>query len=225
MKMLVVEDDVSLRQAVARVLREEGYTIEEASAGDEGLLYAEQDVFDLVVLDVMLPGMDGLSVVRRLRARGVATPIVLLTARDGVEDRVRGLDAGADDYVVKPFAMQELLARVRAMLRRKGAVGADGELEFAGLGLRPRELEGYAGGQPLRLTQKEYKLLEYLLLNREQILTREQIMDRVWGFESDAAGSVVDVYIHYLRRKLAPAGLDALLHTVRGVGFMLRGSR
>ena len=224
MNLLVVEDDEPLRSAIVRVLREEGYEVQPSGAGDEGLLYAEQNIFDCVVLDVMLPGMSGLAALRQLRAKGLATPVLLLTARDGVEDRVNGLDAGADDYVVKPFAMPELLARVRALLRRHGAVGPEGELEYAGVSLRPRELEGYAGSEPLRLTQKEYKLLEYLLLNREQIVTREQIMDRVWGFESEAAGGVVDVYIHYLRKKLAPAGLDGLLHTVRGVGFMLRGS-
>jgi len=221
LKVLIVEDDIPLLQAVARVLREEGFAVDESSRGDEALYLTESLVYDLVLLDVMLPRRDGISIVRELRARAIDTPVLLLTARDAVEDRVRGLDAGADDYLVKPFAIPELLARTRAVLRRRGAL-AQGELRFGGLSLRPKELEAYAGDAPLRLTQKEYELLEYLLMNKEQIVTRGQILDRVWGFDSPAGEGVVDLYIHYLRKKLAPSGCDALIHTVRGVGYMLK---
>ncbi len=223
MRILVVEDDAPLREAVVAVLMEDDYTVDEAAGGDEGLYQARQGVYDLLILDVMLPGTDGLEIVRRLRAEGCRTPIMLLTARDSVAAKVAGLDTGADDYLVKPFAVPELLARVKALLRRGGPVGTDGDLHYGGLVANPRVKDAFAGDTALRLTIKEYELLEFLLLNREQILTREQIFDRVWGFESDTTHGIVDLYIHYLRKKLAPFGRDGLVRTVRGAGFMLKG--
>lgn len=223
MRVLIVEDDAGLRDAVATVFAEESYQVDEAGDGEEGLLLAEQGIHDLLVLDIMLPGLTGIEIVKRLRKKGQTVPILLLTARDSVADRVKGLDAGADDYVVKPFAVQELLARARAVLRRHGVLNPEGDLSYDRLSLRPKSHDGYVEDQPLKLTAKEYKLLEFLLLNKEQILTREQIFDRVWGFDVDTSSSVVDVYLHYLRKKLAPAGCDHLLRTVRGVGYMLSG--
>lgn len=223
MRVLIVEDDAGLRDAVVTVFAEESYQVDEAGDGDEGLLLAEQGIHDLLVLDIMLPGLSGIEIVKRLRKKGQTVPILLLTARDSVADRVKGLDAGADDYVVKPFAVQELLARARAVLRRHGVLNPEGDLGYDRLSLRPKAHDGYVDDQPLKLTAKEYKLLEFLLLNKEQILTRDQIFDRVWGFDVDTNSSVVDVYLHYLRKKLAPVGCGHLLRTVRGVGYMLTG--
>ncbi|PWV98687.1 DNA-binding response OmpR family regulator [Paenibacillus cellulosilyticus] len=222
MRILLVEDERPLREAIATVLKEEAYGVDEAEDGHEGLYLAEQRIHDLIVLDIMLPGMDGLAVLDALREKGIETPVLLLTAMDSVEDRVRGLDTGADDYMVKPFAMRELLARLRVLLRRRSQGTRDGELQYGRLTVRSPYMEGYANGEGLKLTAKEFELMEFLLLNREQILTKEQLLDRVWGIDSDASLGVVDVYVHYLRRKLAPSGCDGYIHTIRGVGYMLK---
>ncbi len=222
MRILVVEDDGLLREAVATVLKEEAYQVDEADNGPDGLYLAQQRVHDLLVLDIMIPGMDGLTVLSELRRQGAAMPVLLLTARDAVADRVKGLDSWADDYLVKPFATLELLARIRALLRQLSAGAPDGELQYGQLGLKCQHKEAYAQGKPLKLTLKEYELLEYFMLGREQILTKEQLLDRVWGIDSDAGLGVVDVYVHYLRRKLAPFGLDSCIQTVRGVGYLLK---
>jgi len=222
MHVLLVEDDRPLREAVRAVLLEEGYQVDEADNGDDGLHLAEQGIYDLLLLDLMLPGRSGLALTRDLRRAGVTTPILLLTARDAVDDRVAGLDAGADDYLGKPFATQELLARTRALLRRNGKMSPEGDIVYGRITLRPRAHDAYVDGQPLKLTAKECKLLEFLLLNREQILTREQIFDRIWGVDVDTGASVVDVYMHYLRKKLAVHQCEGLLQTVRGVGYMLK---
>lgn len=222
MRILVVEDDRPLRDAVATLLKEESYQVDEADNGADGLYLAQQRVHDLIVLDIMLPGMNGLSVLSELRSQGIVMPILLLTARDSVEDRVTGLDSGADDYLVKPFATPELLARIRVLLRRLSLGAPDGELHYGQLSVKCQFMEGYAKGEPLKLTLKEYELMECLLLNREQILTKEQLLDRVWGIDSEAGLGVVDVYVHYLRKKLAPSGSDRYVHTIRGVGYMLK---
>lgn len=222
LRILIVEDERALRDAVATVLKEEAYQVDEADNGLEGLYLAEQRIHDLIILDVMLPGMDGVTVLGELRKKGVAVPILLLTAKDGVEDRVLGLDAGADDYMIKPFAMRELLARLRVLMRRHLRGAKDGELNYGNLSVRCHFMEGYANGEPLKLTAKEFELMEFLLLNREQILTKEQLLDRVWGIDSDASPGVVDVYVHYLRKKLTPSGCDQYIHTIRGVGYMLK---
>ncbi|MBL0388432.1 response regulator transcription factor [Tumebacillus sp. ITR2] len=224
MRILLVEDDRPLLDAIRQMFEEDSYAVDTAEHGDDGLMLAEQGIYDLIVLDIMLPGTSGLDILQHLRKRGLATPILLLTARDTVEDRVRGLDAGADDYLVKPFAVAELLARARALLRRNGSVNPDGELTYGRLSIRPKSRDGYVDNQPLKLTAKEYKLFEFLLVNREQILTREQIFDRVWGFEVETNTSVVDVYLHYLRKKLAVHSCDHLIQTVRGVGCILKGT-
>lgn len=222
LRILVVEDDGVLREAIVAILRGENYTVEEAAGGDEGLYAAEQDIYDLIVLDIMLPEITGLDIVKALRASGSTVPILLLTARDSVDDRVAGLESGADDYLVKPFAMRELLARIKALLRRKGNLVNEDQPGYGGISLNGRVRDGFVGSQPLGLSAKEYEVLEFLVLNREQILTKNQIFDRIWGFESDTSLTIVDLYIHYVRKKLGRFGLDGLIHTVRGAGYMLR---
>ncbi|MCM3631269.1 response regulator transcription factor [Paenibacillus glycanilyticus] len=222
MRILIVEDERPLRDAIATVLKEEAYQVDEADNGLEGLYLGEQRIHDLIILDIMLPGMDGVAVLQELRRKGVAVPILLLTAKDGVEDRVLGLDAGADDYMIKPFAMRELLARLRVLMRRQLRGAKDGELTYGSLSVKCHFMEGFANDEPLKLTAKEFELMEFLLLNREQILTKEQLLDRVWGIDSDASPGVVDVYVHYLRKKLTPSGCDRYIHTIRGVGYMLK---
>ncbi len=222
MRILAVEDEIPLLHAVADILREEGYVVDCADRGDDGLYMAETGIYDLLVLDIMLPGLDGLSIVKKLRANGIRIPVLFLTAKDSVDARVKGLDAGADDYLVKPFAVEELLARIRALFRRNGKIGMEGELSYGLIQLKEKEHDGYVGDQPLKLTSKEYELLKYFLCNREQILTREQIFDRVWGIDSEANYGIVEVYVHYLRKKLADHGCESYIRTIRNVGYMLK---
>ncbi|QGQ95528.1 DNA-binding response regulator [Paenibacillus psychroresistens] len=222
MRILVVEDDLPLRKVITELFEEESYQVDGTDSGDDGLFLAEQGIYDLLVFDIMLPGMSGLAIVRKLRLQAMATPILFLTAKDSVEDRVQGLDVGADDYLVKPFAVSELLARVRALLRRQGAIGAEGEISYCGISIKPKLHDAFVAGMPMQLTIKEYELMEYLVLNNQQILTREQIFDRIWGFDSDTANGIVDLYIHYLRKKMSLHNCEHLLHTVRGVGYRLK---
>lgn len=220
-KILVVEDDRMLREAVVAVLREDDYLIEEAGAGDEGLYLAQQGIYDLLILDIMLPEVTGLEIVKGLRAQGNTVPILLLTAKDSIEDKVMGFNCGADDYLVKPFAVPELLVRVKALLRRTGMGGKEREHYYGDVSVHPKLKDGFIGDHPLQLTSKEYEILEYLMLNQERILSREQVFDRVWGLESETGIGIVDLYIHYLRKKMSPYGRDHLVRTVRGAGFML----
>ncbi len=221
MKILVVEDDQPLLETIISILKEESYEVDFAVDGDNGLFLAKQNIYDLLICDIMLPQRSGLVIVKELRNNEIHIPVLFLTAKDSVQDRVNGLDAGADDYLVKPFAVAELLARVRALLRRKRTVEEE-EIRYGPISLRQSEHDGFVDGKPLKLTIKEYELLEYLLYNREQILTREQIFDRVWGFDSEAAISIVDVYVHFLRKKLAQSGYGQYIQTVRGVGYVFR---
>lgn len=222
MKILVVEDDLILRETVVALLLEEKYLVDQAAAGDEGLYLAEQGIYDLLLLDVMLPELSGLEIIKALRSQGSEVPIILMTARDSIDDRVMGLDSGADDYLVKPFAVPELLARIKALLRRTGNLSNEGELSYGGVSLNSKLRDGFVNGNALELTTKEYDLLEFLILNKGHILTREQIFDRIWGFESDTTISIVDLYIHYLRKKLLPYQHDTLIQTVRGAGFICK---
>ncbi|BBH20108.1 DNA-binding response regulator [Paenibacillus baekrokdamisoli] len=223
MKILIVEDDLPLLEAIKEIFENESFDTTGASTGDEGYFLAEQGSYDLILLDVMLPGMNGLDIVKHLRTHQVSTPIIMLTAKDSVEDCVRGLDAGADDYVTKPFAVTVLLARARAVLRRRGTVDLDGELSCGQIHLVSNMRDAYVGEEHLRLTPKEYELLEFFLCNKDQILSRDQIFERIWGFDSDSASTAVDVYIHHLRKKLAPYGGDLYLKTIRGVGYLFKG--
>jgi len=221
MKILVVEDDTMLRNAITSVLISEGYSVEDTGLGEEGLFLAEQGIYDVVVLDIMLPGMSGLEIVKELRKKDVLVPVLFLTAKDSVEDRVIGLNMGADDYLVKPFAVAELLARVKALLRRKGG-DTEELLTYKKLSLNPKLQQASYEGMDMGLTPKEFELLEYLALNRERILTREQIFDRLWGYESESSYGIVDVYVHHIRKKMQTTGCEHFIRTVRGVGYMLK---
>jgi len=227
MRVLVVDDEPAVREALGRTLRFEGYDVELAGDGADALAALGERRPDLIVLDVMMPRLDGLEACRRLRASGDTLPVLMLTARDGVGDRVAGLDAGADDYLVKPFALEELLARVRALLRRSmivnGAAGAAaGPLRYANLSLDPATREVRRGDRPLELTRTEFALLEVFLRHPRQVLTRSTLFEKVWGYDFGASSNSLDVYMGYLRRKLEFGGEQRLLHTVRGVGYALR---
>ena len=223
MRILVVDDDAAVRDSLRRALQLEGYEVELAPDGGEALdrLAGNGDEPDAVVLDVLMPRVDGLEVCRRLRAAGSAVPVLMLTARDQVSDRVAGLDAGADDYLVKPFALEELLARLRALMRRMSTGSAD-VLRFSDLELDPGTREVRRGGEPIELTRTEFSLLELFLLNPRQVLTRSIIFERVWGYDFGPGSNSLDVYIGYLRRKLEQHGAPRLIQTVRGVGYALR---
>lgn len=221
MRILVVDDDPGVRKAVGRALTFEGYEVAEAADGAEALLLAAATEPDAIVLDVGLPRLDGLEVCRRLRADGVATPILVLTARHQVTDRVAGLDAGADDYLVKPFALEELLARLRALLRRVTPNGSD-RLSVSDLTLDRSTRAVERGGEPISLTRTEFNLLELLMYNAGHVLTREVIFERVWGYDFDVTSNSLDVYIGYLRRKTEPDERPRLIHTIRGVGYVVR---
>lgn len=222
-RVLVVEDDPSLLKIVRDLFESESFLTDGAETGDDGYHLAQQNIYDLIILDIMLPGMSGVDIVKKLRSHAMLVPIILLTAKDAVEDRVAGLDIGADDYITKPFAVSELMARARAVLRRKGTIGQEGDLIYGPIRLVPSARDGFIGENALNLTTTEYKLLEFFLCNKEQILTREQIFDRVWGFDSGAATTAVDVYMHLLRKKLAVRNADNMFRTVRGIGYMLTG--
>jgi two-component system, OmpR family, response regulator MprA len=228
MKILVVDDERAVRESLRRALELEGYEIELAADGREALdrLDGESEP-DAMILDVLMPGLDGLEVCRRLRTSGSRLPVLMLTARTQVEDRVEGLDAGADDYVTKPFALDELLARVRALLRRTAdeEEGQSGEvIRFADLELDPATREVTRGGRPIELTRTEFTLLELFIRNPRQVLTRTIIFERVWGYDFGYASNSLDVYIGYLRRKTEAEGEPRLIQTVRGVGYALRES-
>lgn len=221
-RVLVVDDDPDVREAVETALRLDGHSVATAVDGLAALKRLGQSEFDAVVLDVLMPNLDGLEVCRRLRASGNRTPILIVTARDSEEDTIRGLDLGADDYLVKPFALGELLARVRALLRRTRPADEDAPLWFAGLSLDQQTREASRGGRSLELTRTEHALLELFMRNPRQVLTRELIMDRVWNYDFGPTSNPLEVYISYLRRKTEAAGEPRLIHTVRGVGYALR---
>jgi DNA-binding response OmpR family regulator len=220
MRLLVVEDDPEVRDFLLRVLREAAWAADAAPDGEQALAALAGGDYDLVVLDVGLPGLDGFGVCRRLRARGDRTPVLILTARNAVNDRVRGLDAGADDYLAKPFAVSEFLARLRALARRP-AVALEPVLRLADLSLDPSTRVAARGTAPLTLTAREYALLEYLLRNPRRVLSRAQILAHVWDDNFDPVANAVDVLVGRLRRKVDRDGLRPLLHTVRGAGYVL----
>lgn len=221
-RILVIEDDQGIARMVERGLKLAGYRVDVAPDGQSGLAIARDNPPDLVILDLMLPGdLDGLEVCRRLRSADPAVPILILTARDAVSDRVKGLDAGADDYVVKPFAFDELVARVRALLRRAQPQTAE-VLRFSDLTLDTGARMAYRGGRAIELTAKEYDLLELFMRHPRQVLTRDQIYDHVWGYDFGGESNILEVYIRYLRNKLEANGEPRLIHTARGMGYVLR---
>ena len=223
MHVLLVEDDPSVRGAVERALRGAGHSVEQAGAGDKALAAANATPYDAIVLDLGLPGLDGLEVCRRLRTAGNNVPVLMLTARAAVSDRVEGLDAGADDYLVKPFALDELLARLRAFERRSpSAPQARGTLSFEDVTLDRDAMVARRGGHDISLTRTEYQLLELLMANPRRVLSRDVIFEKVWGYDFGPESNSLDVYIGYLRRKLEANGGKRLIHTVRGVGYVMR---
>lgn len=220
LSVLVIEDEVSLSRLLVRVLEEEGFRASAEYRGDTGLDMAVEGKPDAVVLDLSLPGMDGLQVCRELRARDLRMPVIMLTARDAVPDRVRGLQSGADDYLVKPFAMEELIARLRAHLRRSG--GHSERLVVGDLALEPGAHRVLRGGREVQLTAQEFNLLEFLMRHRGQVMGRQRILDHVWGYEATPSSNVVDIYVHYLRDKIDKGHPVKLIKTVRSVGYVLR---
>jgi two-component system response regulator MprA len=224
MRVLVVDDERAVRESLQRALELEGYTVELAADGEQALAQLHSGAgADAVILDVLMPGIDGLEVCRRLRAKGNAVPVLMLTARAEVDSRVAGLDAGADDYLPKPFALAELLARLRALIRRSVGDEASGEsLRFADLELDLGTREVTRGERAISLTRTEFALLELFLRNPRQVLTRSLIFERVWGYDFGPTSNSLDVYIGYLRRKTEEGGEPRLIHTVRGVGYALR---
>jgi two-component system, OmpR family, response regulator MprA len=223
-RVLVVDDDPRILSMMRRGLSIAGYSVDLAADGDEALATARESPPDIVILDVMLPEIDGLEVCRRLRAGNKSLPILMLTARGRVPDRVAGLDAGADDYLVKPFAFDELLARMRALLRRRGGDQAEtiASLEFGDLRLNPATREVFRAGEPIDLTVREFDLLEFLMRNPRQVFSRDAIFERVWSTDFGGESNVIDVHIMRLRSKLETEGRSRLIHTIRGVGYVLR---
>ncbi len=221
MRILVVEDEPRLRDLLARNLVREGYEVEAVGDGHEGFERARTAAHDLLVLDVMLPTMSGLEISMRLRRQKIAIPILMLTARDAVDDRVAGLDAGADDYLVKPFAFPELAARVRALLRRKGDDPSSTALRVGDLVLDRMKREATRGSRRIDLTAREFSLLEYLMKSAGRVVSRDQILSAVWPDDYEGSSNVVDTYVHYLREKLEHRGSTPLIRTVRGVGYSM----
>ena len=219
--VLVVDDEASVRQALERALRLEGFAVSTAAGGREALEVVEARAPAVVVLDVTMPDLDGIQVVKRMRASGVDVPVCILSARDEVDDRVAGLQAGADDYLVKPFAIAELTARLEALLRRRGSAGA-GPLVVGDIVVDARRHVATRGGRDLGLTRREFDLLDVFVRHPGQVLSRDQLLSLVWGYTTDVETNVVDVFVGYLRRKLEGAGEPRILHTVRGVGWALR---
>ena len=221
--ILVVDDDAGIRLALERALRLEGFAVSQAADGEQALAAVAAEPPAIVVLDVTMPGIDGVEVTRRLRGQGDDVPILILSARDGVDDRVAGLAAGADDYLVKPFAMEELLARLHALLRRRPDRAAV-TLSVGPLRVDPRGRRATMDGRTLDLTAREFELLETLARHAGMVLSRQQLLEQVWGYTFDVQTNVVDVFVGYLRRKLEAEGEERIVHTVRGHGFVLRAS-
>lgn len=219
MKMLIVEDDKLLAESIADYLKD-NFEVDVASDGEEGLYEAEKDIYDLILLDIMMPELNGYEVLERLRKQGITTPVIMITAKDGLEDKVRGLKLGADDYIVKPFFREELLARVEAVLRRSGRISDITSIRYKDLTLERKTKRVFLKDKEISLQGKQYDLLEYLISNKDTILTKEQIFDRIWGFDSDTMVSVVEVYVSNLRKALKNYGYTLPIKTVRGLGYM-----
>jgi len=223
MRILVVEDEKRLAEVIKKGLVEEGYSVDVAYDGAEGQYMAENASYDLVILDIMLPKKDGVTICQELRTRGINIPILMLTAKDSVEDRVKGLDSGADDYLVKPFAFSELVARVRALLRRE-ALSKASKLQVGDLVMDTLTREVWRGDKKIELTTKEYALLEYFMRHPNMVVTRTMLMEKVWDYDFEGLSNVIDVYIRRLRLKLDEEGAESIIETVRGAGYRLRES-
>lgn len=224
MRILVVEDERRLAEALVQLLKKNNYTADSVYNGEEGLDFAMSGIYDIVILDLMLPKMDGISLVKELRRKGNAVPVIMLTAKSEIHDKVRGLDSGADDYLAKPFDTEELLARIRALGRRKGEITQTNILGFGDIELNTSALTLICdkSSKDVKLTLKEAELLEYLINNRNTVLSKEQIIEKVWGFDSDAEANHVEVYISFIRKKLKCIGSSVEISTIRGIGYTLK---
>lgn len=220
MKLLIIEDDKYLSESICETTKEM-FDTEQAFDGEEGLFLAQQNIFDVIILDIMLPYMNGYEVLENLRKQNITTPVIMLTAKDGIDDKIKGFKMGADDYLVKPFHREELLVRLEAMIRRSGGLLKENILTFKELHLNIKNKTVEINGETLKLNGKQFDLLEYLMNNKNAILTKEQIFDRIWGFESDTSTTVVEVYASNLRKSLKKFGYDQYIKTFRGLGYML----
>ena len=220
MKLLIIEDDKYLSDSICETTKEM-FETEQAFDGEEGLYLAEQNIFDVIILDIMMPNMNGYEVLKNLRKQNIMTPVIMLTAKDGIDDKIQGFKIGADDYLVKPFHREELLLRLEAMVRRSGGLLKENVLSFKELKINIKNKTAEISGEILKLNGKQFDLLEYLINNKNTILTKEQIFDRIWGFESDTSTTVVEVYASNLRKNLKKFGYDHYIKTFRGLGYML----
>lgn len=223
MKLLIIEDDRYLSDSICETTKEL-FQAEQAFDGEEGLFLAEQNIFDVIILDIMLPAMNGYEVLKSLRKQNILTPVIMLTAKDGIDDKIQGFKVGADDYLVKPFHREELLLRLEAMVRRNGGLLKENVITFKELKLNIKNKTAEINGEILKLNGKQFDLLEYLINNKNTILTKEQIFDRIWGFESDTSTTVVEVYASNLRKNLKKHDYDKYIKTFRGLGYMLTDS-
>ncbi len=221
MRILIVEDELHLAEALTQILKKNNYTVDAVNDGESGLDNALSNIYDLILLDIMLPKMDGISVLKKLRKEGISTPVILLTAKGEISDKVVGLDSGADDYLAKPFATEELLARIRAMSRRKGEVLPDNTLKFGDIELNTANLKLSKGSKEVKLILKESELLEFLIARKNTVTSKELIIEKIWGFDSEVEHNHVEVYISFLRKKLAFLNSEVTINTVRGVGYVL----
>ncbi|MGC5774744.1 response regulator transcription factor [Paenibacillus pabuli] len=221
MRILIAEDEVHLAEAVSQILKKNNYSVDMVHDGSTGLDYALSGIYDLLLLDIMMPEMDGITVLRKLRSEGNHTPVILLTAKGELSDKVTGLDYGADDYIAKPFATEELLARIRAALRRKGEVVPEDALKFGDIELNTTQLKLSVQGKEIKLNLKENELLELLITRKQAITSKEQIIEKLWGFDSEVEYNNVEVYISFLRKKLTFLNSVVRINTIRGVGYVL----
>ena len=221
MRILIVEDELHLAEALTQILRKNNYTVDSVNDGESGLDNALSGIYDLIVLDIMLPEMDGISILKNIRKEGISTPVILLTAKGDISDKVAGLDSGADDYLAKPFATEELLARIRALSRRKSEVLPDNTLQYGDIELAPSTLKLSKGSKDVKLILKESELLELLILRKNAVTSKELIIEKIWGFDSEVEYNHVEVYISFLRKKLVFLNSDVIINTVRGVGYVL----
>ena len=221
MKILLVEDEKHLAEAISQILKKQNYTVDMVHDGDAGLDYALSDIYDLIILDIMLPKMSGLEILSTIRSEKLLTPVLMLTAKGEISDKVRGLDTGADDYLPKPFATEELLARIRALSRRKGEIVANDDLTFGDIHLSIATLLLSRGGKEIKLTLRECELMEFLILRKGLIASKELIIEKLWGFDSEAEHNNVEVYISFLRKKLSYLSSNVVISTTRGVGYAL----
>ncbi|AZS16568.1 response regulator transcription factor [Paenibacillus lutimineralis] len=222
MRILIVEDEKHLAEAVAQVLKKNNYTVDLAHDGEYGLDCAISAIYDFIILDIMLPKIDGITILKEIRKHGISVPVVLLTAKGETEDTVNGLDSGADDYIAKPFKSEELLARLRALNRRKGELIQDGTLTYGDINIYPNSLELFCGNKSYKLTLKEFQLLELLINMRGMVVSKNTIIEKLWGYDGEAEDNNVEVYISFLRKKLSHIKSETSIHTMRGVGYVLR---